>query len=261
MTDSNWPAALALVLRHEGGFVNHPLDPGGATNFGVTRRTLAGWRGVSPWWRLPRSAVRELGSDEAGCIYRDHYWQTINAAALPAGLDLAMFDFAVNSGPQRAVKTLQYLVGAKADGILGPNTLSAMRRTVAEAGIAALIDRLSGKRLGFLQSLGGWLVFGSGWRARVEDVRRAALAMAATGDHPASAPVSPPSTNTRSRPVDILSGYKTYIIALVMLLAGVTQLLGIDVPSFDSQSAGQLIVQALAVIFLRKGISASAQKP
>lgn len=61
--------------------------------------------------------------------------------------------------------------------------------------------------------------------------------------------------------MDILSGYKTYIIALVMLLAGVTQLLGIDVPSFDSQSAGQLIVQALAVIFLRKGISASAQKP
>lgn len=251
MTRPDWPQALARVLRAEGGYVDHPLDPGGATNMGITRRTLARWRKVAPWWRLPKSAVRTLGRSEAERIYKSLYWDRCAGDRLPAGLDLAVFDFAVNSGPQRAVKTLQKLVGARPDGIIGDLTMSALRKRIAEIGIAGLIDALCGKRLGFLQRLSAFAVFGRGWRARVEEVRRAARALA-------GAPQIPKTVQPRRETMDILSGYKTYIVALAMLLAGITQLAGIDVPSFDGQSAGQLIVQALAVIFLRKGIKAVA---
>jgi len=249
MPDERFSACLKVVLAHEGGYVDHPADPGGATNMGITRKTLARWRAVSPWWALPKSAVEQLGAEEAGKIYRSSYWDRCNAGAMPAGLDLALFDYAVNSGPDRAIKALQALVGAKADGQAGPLTLEAIARRVAEIGVAGLVEALSNQRLSFLTQLTTFAVFGRGWSKRVEDVRQAALAVAgaATG-------TTLPNPDFWSEIMNILAGYKTYILAAAMVLAGLAQVLGVEIPSFEGHSAGQLILEAVAIIFLRKGI-------
>jgi lysozyme family protein len=235
-------ACLAEVLRQEGGYVDNPADPGGATNMGITRMTLAGWRQVVPWTSLPKSAVKSLTRKEAEAIYAERYWRPVRGDDLPAGLDLAVFDFAVHSGPQRSVKTLQKLVGTTADGIVGPLTLAGIRQAIALKGIAALIDALCDRRLDFLANLAAFAVFGRGWRKRVEAIRAAALASVSTTD--------------RRKTVTLISGYKTYIIAAAMLVAGLAQVLGVDVPSMEGHSAGQLILEAFAVIFLRREMKA-----
>lgn len=241
MSETRFAACLSHVLRHEGGYVDHPADPGGATNMGITRKTLARWRSVSPWWGLPKSAVKALGRDEAARIYRARYWTPCRADDLPAGLDLALFDFAVNSGPDRAIRTLQAGLGVAADGIVGPLTLAAISKASSVSAINDLCDR----RLGFLGRLSTFSTFGRGWTSRVADIRQAALGMA---------PAGAPSTAQRRTLVEMLTGYKTYIVAAIMLLAGVAQLLGIDLPALEGNAAGNLMLEALAIIFLRKGL-------
>ena len=249
MPETRFDACLAVVLGHEGGFADHPDDPGGATNMGITRRTLADWRGVSPWQDLDKAEVAALTRAEAAKIYRARYWQACAADHLPAGLDLAVFDFAVNSGPVRAIRTLQALVGAEADGIVGPRTVAAVTDAVNLSGAASVVDRLCDARLTFLRSLSTFPHFGRGWTRRVGAIRDAAKA--------AAAPLSFPQRKTT---MDSLIGYRTYIIAALMLVAGVAQILGIDMPSLESSSAGHLILEALAVLFLRKGLKNDAAK-
>ncbi|MBL0406333.1 glycoside hydrolase family 108 protein [Microvirga aerilata] len=169
-TQSRFDLSLALVLRHEGGFVRHPRDPGGATNLGITRQTLSRARGRS----ASVDDVRHLTQEEAASIYRRFYWDAVLADELPPGLDLAVFDFAVHSGPAKAARTLQGLLGVQADGVVGPVTLEAARQ--ADAGDA--IRRLTRARLGFLSRLGVWPVFGRGWRRRVLSVEQEALRLA-----------------------------------------------------------------------------------
>jgi lysozyme family protein len=241
-------ACLDHVLASEGGYANHPSDPGGATNMGITRKTLAMWRGISPWWDLPTSDVQALSRNEAAKIYKARYWDRCRGGSLPAGLDLALFDYAVNSGPLRAVKELQRICGTNLDGFVGPLTLAAVKKAVAEQGVAQLVTRLCDRRLGFLRRLETFATFGRGWTRRIENVRRTALEMAG------NAPSSPQSFNERSNPMNILSGYRTYIAAAAMLIVGLCQLFGIDLPGFDGQSAGQLIIEAFAIFFLRKGL-------
>lgn len=240
MSKSRFDICLDAVLRHEGGYADHPDDPGGATNMGITRQTLADWRNISPWTALPKSAVRALTRAEAALIYRTNYWDRCHAAQLPAGLDLALFDFAVNSGPDRAVRTLQAALDVTIDGQVGPLTLAAC----AARDVSGLINALCDRRLQFLKRLRTFASFGAGWTRRVAAVRKAALA--ATG--------TTPTTTHRRTIMDILNGYKTYLVALLMLLAGLAQVLGIDLPALDGGSAGHLIMEALAVLFLRKGI-------
>ena len=112
---SRFETCLAIVLGFEGGFTDDPRDPGGATNFGVTRRTLAGWRGITPWQNLPVADARALGQPEATRIYRALYSYSCIAAQLTTGLDMAVFDFAVNSAPVRDITMLQQEVGAVPD--------------------------------------------------------------------------------------------------------------------------------------------------
>jgi len=165
-------ACVTEVLRHEGGYVDHPRDPGGCTNRGITRRTLEGWR------REPVSCadVRALAEDEARAIYRAHYWNSVHGDALPPGLDLPVFDAAVNSGRRRAVLWLQEALGGIAvDGVIGPHTLRAARRVNDRAGMIARSCEL---RLTFLRGLATWPDFGRGWQRRVQAVRQAALTMA-----------------------------------------------------------------------------------
>lgn len=244
MARSRFDICLDEVLRHEGGYADHPSDPGGATNLGITHKTLARWRQVSPWWSLPKGQVRALTRTEAAKIYRANYWDRCKAGHLPPGLDLALFDFAVNSGPDRAIRLLQAELGVVADGQIGPLTLGAVNAREAGRLINALCDR----RLAFLNRLPTFATFGKGWTNRVTSVRKAALALA-------GATTTPTTQTTLWRTImDLLSGYKTYIVAILMLLAGLAQMLGVDLPALDGASSGHLMMEALAVLFLRKGL-------
>lgn len=250
--DARFAACLAETLRQEGGFVDHPLDPGGATNMGITRRTLATSRGVSPWWKLPVADVRKLAEPEAASIYRARYWQPCRGDALPPGLDLAVFDYAVNSGPDRAIQALQRALGVTADGRIGPQTLGALQAKIALRGAADLIVALCNGRLSFLDQLTLSATFGAGWRHRVDLIRAAALKMAGV------TALTPQKGNTVN--LNILAGYKTYIVGAAMLIVGIAQLLGVSIPDFSGQSAGDLLMQGLGIIFLRQGITNTVAK-
>ena len=170
--DRNFAASLKLVLKSEGGYVNNPKDPGGATNKGVTLATFR--RYVKPAGTI--KDLKALTDDQAGIVYRRQYWDAIVGAELPDGVDYAVFDLAVNSGPGRAARYLQQVVRVNAvDGRIGPATLKAVRAMPAADVINALCDR----RLTFLRGLLGWPTFGKGWASRVKSVRAAALKMAA----------------------------------------------------------------------------------
>lgn len=172
MAATSFARALDLVLRHEGGYVDHPRDPGGATNMGITRATLAGWRGTP----VTRRDVRRLTLAEAARIYRHLYWDAVCGDELPAGLDYCAFDAAVNSGPARAARWLQRALGVRADGVIGPVTLAA-----AAAEPVAAIRRMARARLSFLQRLMTWTTFGRGWSRRVRDMEACAIDMARKG--------------------------------------------------------------------------------
>lgn len=246
MADTRFDICLAEVLRHEGGYVDHPVDPGGATNMGITRKTLARWRNVSPWWDLPKSEVQKLSPTEAGRIYRAGYWNLCRADDMPVGVDLALFDYAVNSGPDRAIRALQAVLGVVVDGLVGPLTIGAAARANATNVVNALCDR----RLGFLKGLATFSTFGPGWTSRVGSVRAAALA--------ATSGMS--SSQKEETQMDILSGYKTYIVAALMLLAGIAQMLGVDMPAMEGGSSGSLMLEALAILFLRRGLKGDIGK-
>lgn len=168
--DRNFARALPLILKHEGGFVNHPRDPGGATNKGITLATFR--RYVKPGGSV--EDLKRLTTAQAGTVYRRQYWDAVHGAELPDGVDYAVFDFAVNSGTSRAAKYLQAVVGAVQDGKIGPNTLKAVRAKDPEDVINALCDM----RLAFLKRLSTWGTFGRGWSSRVAGVRKHALEMA-----------------------------------------------------------------------------------
>lgn len=171
MASANFSRALDAVLRHEGGYADHPKDPGGATNLGITRATLARWRGRP----VSRAEVRALTRAEAAKIYRALYWDEIAGDALPPGIDFAVFDYCVNSGVGRATRTLQSVAGIRVDGRMGKLTLAAAE--VAEPFF--LITSYCRRRLAFLEGLRTFAIFGRGWRRRVHETQALALAMAA----------------------------------------------------------------------------------
>jgi lysozyme family protein len=170
MAASSYDAALARLLAHEGGYANHPSDPGGPTKFGIT---LAVYRRYAKP-DAKAADVKAMRAEEAKTIYRRHYWDALRCDELPAGVDCAVFDYGVNSGVGRAAKVLQRVCGVKDDGVLGPLTMAAVARQESKALIHAICD----ERLRFLRSLKTWRVFGRGWGRRVDEVRAAALAMA-----------------------------------------------------------------------------------
>lgn len=167
----NLEIALGRVLAHEGGYVNHPADPGGATNRGVTQRVYDAYR--KRQGEAPRS-VRAITADEVADIYKRQYWDAVKGDDLPSGLDYAVFDYAVNSGPGRAIKDLQRELGVAVDGQIGNVTLAAAK----SADVFDLIERLCARRMRFLKSLRHWGTFGKGWTSRVNEVIDGAVAMA-----------------------------------------------------------------------------------
>lgn len=168
---NNFGKCLSLVLVHEGGYVNDPHDPGGATNKGVTQAVYDGWRKSHG---QAVQSVRHISVDEIAGIYRMLYWDRVRGDDLPSGLDYAVFDFAVNSGVNRAAKYLQALAGAAQDGLIGKGTLGAVAAKDTRGLIGALCDR----RVSFLRNLSTFWRFGKGWTRRVAEVRAVALSMA-----------------------------------------------------------------------------------
>mgnify|MGYP001042652692 CR=1 FL=1 len=178
---SNFDTCLPLILAYEGGYVNHPADPGGATNKGVTQATYNAWRKAQG---LAARSVKASTAAEVSTIYRNSYWNAVKADELPAGVDLATFDPAVNSGPSRGAKWLQGAVGATVDGAIGPKTLLA----VAKADAVATVKKICALRTSFLHALRTWSIFGKGWAARVASVEVNGIRMATAAKVAASPP-------------------------------------------------------------------------
>jgi len=166
----NWDSAFALVLKHEGGYVNHPKDPGGMTNLGVTKRAWEEYVDHD----VTESEMRALTPEIVKPFYKTKYWDKIRGDELPSGVDYAAYDLAVNSGVGRAAKYLQQIAGVPADGIIGPKSMEAILSCSPEETVEVLCDM----RLDFLKKLPTWDTFGKGWGRRVEEVKAKATAMA-----------------------------------------------------------------------------------
>jgi len=172
---SRFDICLPILLSEEGGFVNDPRDRGGITNLGVTGYTWADWTGKP----VTEKIMRELTPAKVGPMYRDRYWNQVKGDSLPAGLDLAMFDFAVNSGPGRAAKYLQITIGAKPDGQIGPATLAALQQKARLLGLSKVILGLMQARGDYLRSLDGLSIYGKGWLKRCDRIQTRSLRMVA----------------------------------------------------------------------------------
>jgi len=209
------------VLKHEdarydpnsptggGQIVNHERDPGGPTRLGITLNTLRLHRGDPA---LPPSALDELTLAEIKDIYYSQYWLVVRADELPRGLDYAVFDCAVNSGPRRAAFLLQEALGDAAgrrDGVIGPRTVAAAKA----ADVKEVIREFSVRRLAFLARLPHAETFGRGWRRRVEEVERMALADAET--RPASLTVAETLQTNTVRTGGTVAALATAVMAVV----------------------------------------------
>lgn len=164
----NFTNCLPVTLAYEGLWSDHARDPGGATMRGIT---LAVYRQHRPG--ATKADLRAITQTEVEMIYRAGYWSPIKGDDLPPGVDLATFDFGVNSGVSRASKYLQAVVGAGVDGKVGKGTLAAVRGRSGKE----VIQGLCGKRLSFLQALSTFSTFGKGWSRRVASVEAKSVAM------------------------------------------------------------------------------------
>lgn len=168
----NWDACFDMVLEHEGGFVNHPKDPGGMTNLGVTKSAIEAYLGRT----VDEGFMRALTPNTVKPFYKAMYWDRIKGDDLPSGIDYAAYDLAVNSGPSRAAKYLQEIAGVPVDGVIGPKSLEAIKACDPEQTADAICDM----RLDFLKKLPTFDTFGKGWSRRVAEVKAKAISMAET---------------------------------------------------------------------------------
>ena len=167
---SNFEKCLEIILHHEGGYVNHPKDPGGETNLGVTKRVYEEWGGTKD--------MKDLTVEDVAPIYKKNYWDRVKGDNLPAGLDLCIFDFAVNAGPGRAAKMIQKMIGVTVDGGIGPMTLQALGLYEEEVGgVAEVIFEYQKQRQAYYESLKNFDTFGRGWTRRVDETTITATEM------------------------------------------------------------------------------------
>ncbi|MDR6768606.1 lysozyme family protein [Acidovorax delafieldii] len=151
----NFDQAFHQLLGHEGGYVDHPADPGGATCWGVTERVARANGYTGPMKSLP--------VDVAKAIYKRDYWDAVRADEVPDAIRYSLFDGAVNSGVKQSVKWLQRALGVTDDGVLGPQTLQAANA----ADGPTLKAKMLGARLQFMADLPTWPAFGKGWSRRI----------------------------------------------------------------------------------------------
>lgn len=162
--DRDFQAALAETLVHEGGWSDHPDDPGGKTFRGVTKKAWENYVGR----KVSAEELKSLTFDQIAKFYKTGYWDTVRASELPQGLNSLIFDISVNSGPKRAIIILQdslnhlTRVNLVKDGIIGRKTLAA----ATNVDVFDLIDRVAWRRLTFYSRLRNWQSFKNGWRRR-----------------------------------------------------------------------------------------------
>jgi len=169
MAAENWIKCLETILHHEGGYVNHPKDPGGETNLGVTKRVYEEFGGTKD--------MKDLTREDVEPIYKKNYWDRLKGDQLPAGLDLCVFDFGVNAGTGRAAKFLQKMIGTTPDGGIGPMTLKSVNEYVTKNGIENTIKRYQMGRQKYYESLSTFATFGKGWTRRVKETTDLAIKM------------------------------------------------------------------------------------
>lgn len=191
--------SLQKVLLHEGGYVNHRLDPGGATNQGVTQKVYDDYRESKG---LKSRSVKSLEQNELEEIYRVRYWSAIKGDSLPVGVSYVVFDGAVNSGVAQSTKWLQRALGVNPDGVIGPATLNAVKEW---KNYDNLIDKICDRRLAFLKSLKTWSTFGKGWQSRVEQVRAVGKAWAEGDVSPEPMKLYDPDSSAKGRLSDAKS--------------------------------------------------------
>jgi len=168
---SNFQECLDLVLKSEGGWVNHPSDPGGETNLGVTKRVWVEY--VGP----PVESLKKLTKEDVAPLYELKYWRPCYCEVLPRGLDFVVFSMGVNAGPGRSVKLLQSAIGCVPDGVIGPRT----RELISSSNGADIIKKFSTARREYYQSLKTFPIFGKGWLIRVDREEQEALDMCKNG--------------------------------------------------------------------------------
>jgi lysozyme family protein len=174
---ARYPDSYRFTLDYEGGYVNDPDDPGGCTNMGITIGTLRDWRGDQD---VSCEDVQNLSPEEAGLIYATNYWAPVWGNQLPIGINTQVWDFGVNAGPSRAIKTLQLCVGSPQDGIMGPNTLAA----VEDMPIEATLSRYHQERQRYYESLSTFSKYGNGWTNRNNDCYDLSVALHDQGPNP-----------------------------------------------------------------------------
>ena len=170
---SNFNECLQIILHHEGGYVNHPEDPGGMTNLGVTKRVYEDWVGYA----VSEHTMQNLTEEDVAPIYKKNYWDRVKGDDLPEGLNLCVFDFGVNAGTGRAAKYLQTMIGTVADGGIGPNTLRALDEYVSLHGVNETIENYQKNRQRYYEKLKTFETFGRGWTRRVDETTETALKM------------------------------------------------------------------------------------
>lgn len=168
---NSFKECLDLVLKSEGGWVNHPSDPGGETNLGVTKRVWEEYVGH------PVESLKKLTKDDVAPLYEQKYWRTCYCEVLPRGLDFVVFSMGVNAGPGRSIKLLQQSIGCVPDGVIGPKT----RELISSGNGTNLIAKFSETRREYYRSLKTFPVFGKGWLARVDREEAEALDMIKNG--------------------------------------------------------------------------------
>ena len=165
----NFDKSLPLLLKHEGGFVNHERDPGGMTNLGVTKKVYEEWLG----YEVDKQDMMKLTPEDVAPIYLNNYWIKANCDELPSGLDYVVFDWAVNSGVSRSSKGVQKCCGANPDGVIGPKTLE----LVVGQDTKFVIEKFKQVRQRFYEGLNHFDAFGRGWTRRNDEATEVALGM------------------------------------------------------------------------------------
>lgn len=175
MTLARFQACLPLILKHEGGYVDDPRDPGGATNLGVTLATARAYKlDLDHDGDVDKADVRALKPADVAPVYHRGYWLASSADLCPPGLDYMVFDCAVNQGVGRATRWLQTVLAVKADGLIGPKTIAALGIVNRSMAIALYADL----REDHYRSLSTFDRFGKGWLRRLEEVQAKAQEMA-----------------------------------------------------------------------------------
>jgi lysozyme family protein len=240
MARAVYPDALKHVLVHEGGYVNHPDDPGGETNRGVTKAVYDGYRRRVG---KPVQSVRYISDQEVEEIYRVQYWNRVRADELPRGVDYVVFDGAVNSGPTQSIKWLQRALGVQVDGMMGEATMGALDLVSDHD---ALIADICARRMAFLQQLRTWGTFGKGWTSRVSGVKKAGQAWAAGSVGPM--PVHVEGAGAKAKPDQIAKPVTQNNIGVTTMTAAPVVEVANQLNMFAS--ASQIITYIVVGLFL-----------